>query len=154
MTPVDGITPPKNKKAKKPAKQTAKVNPAKVNRNQAPKKDKAQTQDHGNKFTKDLPGQALEKSKHHLVWGISIAIVIIIFIAWASLVLGGKLTISDDQTSGSEILENFTDELNQVWKNFSEDFLKIKNSAEEASTEEERIKQLEESVFPDFDQYK
>lgn len=141
MTPVDGLSPPLTKNKKKPVKK-----PVPINRD--PQKGAG---------IKNFFGNSLQRSsninqKHRLVWMLSIGIVVIIFIIWSASFLGGKI-VSDSSSDNSNIFESFSSELSRVWKSFKSDYLKIKDTAEEnPQTEEERNKQLEEKVFPSFDQ--
>ena len=137
MTPVDGITPPKKNYKKKPVKKN-------VVKTTPPQKSAKKIIDNSILHT---------QNKHRIVWLISIVIVFIIFITWASLFFGGEL-IKEESNNNGTFLEKFSNEINDIWTSFKKDYLKIKNSTEEKQTEEERIKSLEESVFPDFDQYK
>lgn len=147
MTPVDGITPPKKNSKKKPVRNKVVKKPAPTKRLPKQTDDKPDS-----KIFKKEPLNTL--SKHRLVWIISLVIVFFIFFVWLSLIFGGKLNVDKTNNNNDNFLESFSNNLSETWDNFKKDYLKIRNSKEEEQTEEERIKALEESIFPDFDQYK
>ncbi|MDP2684623.1 MAG: hypothetical protein Q8P20_06295 [bacterium] len=143
MTPVDGITPPTKNKKKRPIKNQP-VQKGNIKKNiPEQKNNNIDSRVFNNNTTQ----------KHNLVWIVSIIIVFIIFIGWSSLIFGGKMINNSETSDNQGFLIKFSNELTNIWDKFKTDYLKIQEAAEETpQTEEERIKQLEEKVFPSFDQ--
>ncbi len=155
MTPVDGITPPKKNNINRPIKNKSSIKKV-SKKNERPKinntpikSETFKSEPAKNEILKNLSAS----QKHKIIWLSSIIIVFIIFILWSSLIVGGKI-YSNKPITNNNFLNNLSNELTGIWKSFKTDYLKIKNSTDEAKTEEERIKELQEEVFPNFDEYK
>jgi len=148
MTPVDGITPPIKNQNKRPLKNKTVKKPV------APKKRTPKTGQTNDQF--ENPIKQINNNttnKHSLVWIVSIIIVFGIFIGWSSLIFGGKIINNNSTSDQAGFFEEFTKDISKIWDKFKTDYLKIQKAVEETQqNEEERIKQLKEKIFPDFDQ--
>jgi len=145
MTPVDGITHPKKNNGKRPIK-------SKIEK-EIPAKKTVLNQKNESIEAKKITNDTTIKNKHRLVWIITIVIVFVIFIIWSSLIFGGKI-IKNDSNNNDNFFEDLSNDLTGIWDSFITDYLKIKKDTEEVMTEEDKIKSLEEQVFPNFDEYK
>ncbi len=127
MAPVDGLRPPKKKKAT-PVKQAKTAVPV-----AAPV----------------MPAPSDQQHRYRLMWLLVGATLLVIIIGWAVLI---PQTFSGG-TSKSTYLEKVGDNLGNLWDSFKKDVLRLKDTTtnQSTSTEEERIQQLEEKVFPQFE---
>lgn len=126
MSPVDAVRPPQRKKKPSPA---ARPIPVQI------KKEPV-----------TVPPTKFE-SKKQLLWILVIATAVIIFAGWLLLSKGGPLSIS----RGNSPFSSFGQTITNLWEKFKTDILKIKTTTDNANlNSEERIKQLEGDVFPQF----
>jgi hypothetical protein len=142
MSPVDSIRPPK--RTKKPTPLSYASVPAKtvpVQKMPKPAIDVVQ---------KPAAGQTapMTAQKQKTVITAVTIIMALIFIGWVALFMGGKLT----HTSTSSFSSSLTNQIRNLWQTVKTDILKIKNQNLNAATNvnDEQIKKLENSVFPQF----
>ena len=127
MSPVDAIGPPKRNNKKVTT-------------------DKPSTPHKVSEQKTRLPDDI--GSKKRLIWIIAGSITVIIFIGWALLLSGGKLT---DQ-EGTSFFSQLENRVVNLWTTIKTDILKLPVPIEETSDKinDEKINKLEEEVFPQF----
>lgn len=133
MSPVDSIRPPR--KSNKPittAKPAAKVIPVQKIIRQEQKTPATQM---------DM------RHKERLLWILVTGTALIIFLAWLFIFPSPSLKSNNQSYWGG-----VSQKLEDLWKSISTDILHFKSSTNNANanTEEERINQLENQVFPQF----
>lgn len=126
MSPVDAIQPPKKVRKVMPVKKTTGA-PEKV----APRQV--------------LPPEAKKKQTMWLLVGVT---TVIIIVGWVLLFQGGQLT----KTGGGGAFGILGQKLTNLWETIKTDVLKLKSAQKTTvpATDDERIKQLEQQVFPQF----
>ncbi len=143
MSPVDSIRPPKR----------AKKTPAAAN---PPVQVKSAVKISATDITESIPEkpkktapQTPTEQKHKTVIITVMVIMAVIFIAWVALFMSGNLTRSQTSNFGIKL----SDTLRNLWENIKTDILKIKNLNQNtniSNINEEQIRNLENSVFPQF----
>ncbi|MBI5037394.1 MAG: hypothetical protein HZC01_01635 [Candidatus Kerfeldbacteria bacterium] len=145
MTPVDGIQAPRRKRAPtaRTPRATRKTTPAPV--------PSAPTQPQATALPIPEPHTA-GGGRERLVWAIAIGITAVIFISWVILFSGGSLKSADTDSSFwsriSNRLGSFIETVQTDWFHLKSDLNTTNTNA--TTVDEERIKQLEEQVFPQF----
>lgn len=133
MSPVDSIRPPrKRNKPITPAKPAVKAAPVQKIVRQEPK----------------VPATPMDmRHKERLLWVLVIVTSLIIFLAWL-FIFPAPSSVSKSRGYWAGISQKLDD----LWKTISTDILHLKNSTKNKNinTEEEQIKQLENQVFPQF----
>jgi len=133
MAPVDAVRPPKNATKPKKASQPNKDPISKTKSTEKPRRD----------------GQQQTAIKKVKMWAIVGTIMLVIFIVWILLLQGGKL-FGTEGDAGLSILSN---KVSELWETIHEDVLKIEDVLEEkpepVNAEAERIRELEEALFPE-----
>lgn len=130
MSPVDGIKAPKKIKKKNSG-------------NKSP--DNVKIEDENN--------SSININAHHkknkLVWILSISTAVIIFLAWLLLFDISNLA---DKNNSSGYWKQVTQKIDNLWDSFKSNILKIDDTIEEIPiTQDEKIKELESQVFPQFE---
>lgn len=128
MSLVDAIRPPKKKKKAPPAKKL----PVTLEKQEFP-----------GKTYKD------KESKKQLMWILASITALVILVGWVFLFQGGQLT---KNTSDSSFFSTAGQKLTNLWETIKTDILKIESALEKLNTnsEEKKIEELEEQVFPQF----
>jgi len=143
MSPVDSIRPPK--RAKRFPTTHAVPAPAKT----VLAAKKPPTPEEPAKKTAANPTLATASQKQKTIIMVVTVIMALIFIGWVALFMSGNLTRSGTSNFGSALSNQFK----RIWENIKSDVLKIKNVGQNTNTanvNEEQIKKLENSVFPQF----
>jgi len=132
MSPVDAIRPPKkSKKISAPSKPMSLPIVVKKKAIASPK------------FSN-------KEQKNKLMWLLAAIVTGIVFIGWIWLFQNGLITNSSSNQSG--FFEQIGDKVSGLWQTIKTDILNIKKTEENKNTnsEEEKIKELEKKVFPQF----
>ncbi|MFA5052025.1 MAG: hypothetical protein WC544_03110 [Patescibacteria group bacterium] len=142
MSPVDSIRPPK--RARK-----IKVTVEKPDRPPKTAEPRVPADRLSRPAINNIPQTGAANKQRTLI--ISVVVVMaVIFIAWAGLFASGKLTSSSgNSTFGAKL----NGQLQSLWQTIKTDILRIKDTETNTNggnVNEERIKQLEDSVFPQF----
>ena len=133
MAPVDAVRPPKK---------TTKL-----------KKDSQQKKELVSKAKSIEPSKREDKQptevKEVKMWAIVGTIMLAIIIIWILLLQGGKLF----GTEGDAGLSFLSNKVSKLWGTIREDVFKIEDALEEkpepTNAEAERIRELEEALFPE-----
>ena len=144
MTPVDGISAPRAKRPtrKKPsaAKKSAAATPVTAPMTSIP--------------THALPTPETKSPSRRselLMWASAIIITAIICIVWIGLYSNGRLT----DTQQSSFFGKISQSLSGLIKTIQTDWLKLQDALDDSANtnapSEERIRDLEEHVFPQFE---
>jgi len=96
------------------------------------------------------PKKSEEERKHRLMWTLALIFTGIIFIGWLLLFQNGLITSTN--SNQSSFFQQLGERAGDLWQTIKTDILKIKDEIEDKNinTEEEKIKELEEKVFPQF----
>lgn len=132
MPAVDAIRPPKKEKIVTSSPKSMPPEPAQQKKRvPQPQKDE-------------------EERKHRLMWTLALIFTGIFFIGWLLLFQKGLITSSN--SSQSNFFQQLGEKTSSFWQTIKTDILKIKEKIENenTNTEEEKIKELEEKVFPQF----
>lgn len=131
MSPVDAIRPPK--KDKKVAFPKPKPSPLVQQKKESPLSPKNE-----------------EQYKHRLMWILALVFTGIIFIGWILLFQSGQLISTSSNQTG--FFQQLGDKVGDLWGTIKTDILKIKEitTNENINAEEEKVKELEKKVFPQF----
>lgn len=143
MSPVDSIRPPKR------VKKTVPIPSAVAPVQSASTGKKSPIPNEIRKKPAASPDYTATSQKHKTIIMIVAVIMAVVFISWVALFMSGKLTRSSSSNFGSTISNKFKN----LWENIKTDVLKIKNIGQNinaANVNEEQIKNLENSVFPQF----
>ncbi len=154
MSPVDGIRPPKKKKPsgkvnKKTAKKTALPNKKNPNKPTPPpiRKPASPSIPPEKKDDASRP-LGTEKVKELKLWSLVAVVAILIIIGWIVVFPPGHTS------SDGSYWNIITNKASSLWDTIKTDILKFKeeNLGEEATiTNDEQIDQLEDQIFPQFD---
>ncbi len=133
--PVDAIRPPKKNKSS---------DTRQSNKRPIPKETAGDL---------SLDNHKTKPGREQLVWIIAGGITGLIFIIWLAFFIAGPSTDS----SSNSLFGKIGHSLSELWETARTDWLKLEkkldnqNTNSNANVEEERIQQLEEQVFPQFD---
>ncbi len=129
MTPVDSIKPPKKKVSRSRQKTVKKTIPPVISNPQK------------NSYSQD--------QKYRLMWLLVAVSILIIIISWIWLWPAGDLS---RRNQNNNFLDTVGQKIDSIWETVVTDWLKLKKATEPGNgdTDAERIQQLEEQVFPQF----
>ena len=129
MTPVDSIKPPQKKITRPRQKTIKKIIPPVISKPQK------------NSYS--------QEQKYRLMWLLVAISIFIIIVGWIWLWPGGNIS---SRNKSDNFLDTIGQKMDKIWDTVLVDWLKLKKATEQdnATSDTERIKQLEEQVFPQF----
>jgi len=134
MVTIDAAKPAKKKRKTTPPRTEKNINDKDISPGASPRKTE-----------KPLP----ETKKRGLLWLMVGLITIIIFVAWIFIFQQTATTNNSNTPDGLAKIKN---SISELWDTIKTDILKIKKTAtnENTNINAEKIKELEDKVFPQF----